>query len=43
MTDFIEKPIKVEDLIIDNMLSKYRIVWIKLALKDKSKGVILNL
>lgn len=43
MTDFIEKPIRVRGSTADGMSPGRGIVRIRLILKDRSKGVILNL
>lgn len=38
-----EKPTRVRGLIVDNISPRHETVQIRLALKDKSDGVILNL
>lgn len=38
-----EKLTKIEKLIADGILLKYKIIWIRLILEDKNKKVILNL
>lgn len=43
MTDFTEKSTKVGGLIADGISLRRGIVWIKLALEDRSKKAILNL
>lgn len=42
MTDFTKKPIKVKGSILDKVLLRQRILWIRLVLEDESKKIILN-
>lgn len=43
MTDLIERPMRIGDSTTNKVSPEYRIVWIKLALEDGSKGLVLNL